>query len=318
MPRGAPPLTDDGAAAPDDEAAGQAAAQQAAVRQAGAQQATARLSPAAGPGTPEFGTVSRSLPVFAQVANQLIAAITDGRFPVGARLPSEQQLAAQFGVSRPSIREALSCLQFEGYVAPRQGSRTVVTSVVPRSAVQGRPAPAVSPAFSVADLFEARLTLEPQVVALAAADPDPKALPAVRQILAGMKLALSEPGLHPRTDLEVHTALIRVCRNPLLVEATERLLRLGDNDLSRRARDTIWEERSLPWEWLGHHEEMALAVMDRDPERAAATCRRHLRSVLTSVAESPRTSAADRGRLTALTPRATDQAPGPHPNKPDS
>jgi DNA-binding FadR family transcriptional regulator len=264
----------------------------------------------------QFGAVARSLPVFVQVANQLIGAITDGRFPVGARLPSEQQLAAQFGVSRPSIREALSCLQFEGYLAPRQGSRTVVTSAVPRSAVQGRPAPAPRPAFSIADLFEARLTLEPQTIALAAADPDPKALAAVRQILAGMKLALSEPGLHPRTDLEVHTALVRVCRNPLLTEATERLLRLGDNDLSRRARDGIWEERSLPWEWLGHHEEMAVAVMERDPAHAAAICRQHLHSVLTSVAASPRISAADRDRLTALTSRVTDQAPGPHPPTP--
>jgi GntR family transcriptional regulator, transcriptional repressor for pyruvate dehydrogenase complex len=267
--------------------------------------------------TAQFDAVARSLPVFVQVANQLIAAVQDGRFPVGARLPSEQQLAAQFGVSRPSIREALSCLQFEGYVAPRQGSRTVVTSAVPRSAVQGCPAPAPGPAFSIADLFEARLTLEPQVVALAAADPDPRALPAVRQILAGMKLALSEPGLHPRTDLEVHTALVRVCRNTLLVEATEHLLRLGDNDRSRRARDGIWAERSLPWEWLGHHEEMAVAVMERDPDYAAATCKRHLISVLTSVAASPRTSAADRDRLTALTTRVTDQAPAPPEPHPD-
>lgn len=275
-------------------------------------------APAEPAAAPQFGAVARSLPVFAQVATELISAIQDGRFPVGARLPSEQQLAAQFAVSRPSIREALSCLQFEGYVAPRQGSRTVVVSAVPRSAVQGRPAPAPGPAFSIADLFQARLTLEPQVVALAAADPDPKALPAVRQILAGMKLALSEPDLHPRTDLEVHTALVRVCRNTLLVEATERLLRLGDNDMSRRARDGIWEERSVPWEWLGHHEEMAVAVMERDPDQAATICRQHLHSVLTSVAASPRTSAADRDRLTALTSQVTDQAPGPHPQAPDS
>jgi GntR family transcriptional repressor for pyruvate dehydrogenase complex len=265
----------------------------------------------------EFGAVARPQPVFVQVANQLIGAIQDGRFPVGARLPSEQQLAARFGVSRPSIREALSCLQFEGYVAPRQGSRTVVISVVPRgAAAQGRPDPAAGLAFTVADLFEARLTLEPQVLALAAADPDPLAVPAVRQILAGMKLALSEPDLHPRTDLEVHTALVRVCRNTLLVAAAEHLLRLGDNDRSRRARDHIWEERSLPWEWLGHHEEMAVAVMDRDPGHAAATCRRHLVSVVTSVAASPRTSPADRERLTALTSLATEQA-GPEPPTPE-
>jgi DNA-binding FadR family transcriptional regulator len=267
----------------------------------------------------QFPAVARSLPVFAQVANQLISAIADGRFPVGGRLPTEQQLASQFGVSRPSIREALSCLQFEGYVEPRQGSRTVVTSAVPRGAAWGRP-DEVSPrqvarsgpgqpgqAFTVVDLFEARLTLEPRVLALAAADPDPLALRGVHQILARMKLALSEPDLHPRTDLEVHTALVRVCRNTLLVEATEQLLRLGDNDLSRSARDRIWEERSVPWEWLGHHEEMALAVMNREPEHASAACRRHLISVLTNVASSEAIAPADRDRLTALSARSTAQ-----------
>ena len=264
-----------------------------------------------GDGAASFPTVARPLPVFAQVANELIAAIRDGRFPVGSRLPTEQQLTAQFGVSRPSIREALSCLRFEGYVAPRQGSRTVVTATIPRSAVQGRGEPAAGPAVTVVDLFEARLTLEPDVLALAAADPEPQALHGVRQILAGMKLALSEPGLHPRTDLEVHTALVRVCRNPLLVEATERLLRLGGNGRSRLARDRIWEERSLPWEWLGHHEEMAQAVMDRQPDLAAAACRRHIVSVLTSVASSPSIAAADRDGLTALTARGGPAAPPP-------
>lgn len=248
----------------------------------------------------EFPAVARSVPVFVQVAGHLIKAIGDGRFPVGTRLPTEQQLAAQFGVSRPSIREALSCLQFEGYVTPRQGSRTVVTSAVPRSAVQGMAAAARDPRFSVADLFEARLTLEPQVLALAADDPDPQALPAVGQILTGMKLALSQPGLQPRTDFEVHAALVRVCRNRLLVEAAERLLQLGDNDMSRMARDRIWQERSLPWEWLRHHEKMAQAVMAREPANAAAACEQHLLSVLSAIVASQRTPPSERDRLRAL------------------
>jgi hypothetical protein len=63
---------------------------------------------------------------------------------------------------------------------------------------------------------------------------------------------------------------------------------------------------------------MAVAVMDRDPGHAAATCRRHLISVLTSVAASPQTSPADRERLTALTSRGTGQAPGdPQPPIPE-
>jgi GntR family transcriptional repressor for pyruvate dehydrogenase complex len=259
-----------------------------------------------------FPAVDRAAPVFVQVAGHLIKAIEDGRFPVGARLPTEQQLSEQFGVSRASVREALSCLQFEGYVTPRQGSRTVVTSVVPRGAAQRRPGGGTA-RFSVADLFEARLTLEPQVLALAAADPDPRALPGLRQIVTGMKLALSEPGLQPRTDFEVHAALVRVCRNSLLVEAAERLLQLGDNDMSRLARDGIWAERALPWEWLDHHEAMASAVVDQQPELAAAACRQHLISVLSGVASSPRTRPSEKDRLRVLIERAGQAPPADRP-----
>ena len=250
----------------------------------------------------EFPAIARSLPVYVQIANNLIAAIESGRYPVGSYLPAEQQLAARFGVSRPSIREALSCLHFAGYVAPRQGRRTVVTSAVARSANHERLPADVT--CTQADLFEARLILEPEVLALAAAEPDPDALPAVRQILAGMKLALSEPDLSPRTDFEVHATLVRVCRNSLLVQATERLLHSGQNDPARRTREQIWHERSLPWKWLEHHEAMAQAVMSRDPRRAAQACRLHLASVMTGIADSPGTDEVERKRLRSLIARA--------------
>jgi DNA-binding FadR family transcriptional regulator len=261
----------------------------------------------------DFPAVDRAAPVFVQVAGHLIRAIEDGRFAVGTRLPTEQQLAVQFGVSRASVREALSCLQFEGYVTPRQGSRTMITSTVPRSAVQHRLGRAGKSGYSIADLLEARLILEPEVLALAAADPDPDALPAVSQILTGMKLALSEPGLQPRTDFEVHAALVRVCRNNLLVEAADRLLRLGDDDISRVARDGIWEERSLPWEWLDHHEAIARAVMNHEPELAAAACRQHLISVLSGIVSSPQIRPRERDRLNGLIERAGQALPADTP-----
>lgn len=252
----------------------------------------------------EFPAIARSLPVYVQVANSLIAAIESGRYPVGSYLPAEQQLAARFGVSRPSIREALSCLHFAGYVAPRQGRRTVVTSAVARGAGRDREGLPADVTATQADLFEARLILEPEVLALAAAEPDPDALPAVRQILAGMKLALSEPDLRPSTDFEVHATLVRVCRNSVLVQATERLLHSGENAPARRAREQIWHERSLPWKWLEHHEAMAQAVMSRDPRRAAQACRLHLASVMAGIADSPGTDELERTRLRSLIARA--------------
>src|SRR6201991_2653233 len=84
------------------------------------------------PGAPSFATVDRGVPAFVQVATQIVAKIRAGELPVGEKLPTEKALADQFGVGRSSIREALSCLQFTGFVESQRGSGTVVRSAVAR------------------------------------------------------------------------------------------------------------------------------------------------------------------------------------------
>jgi DNA-binding transcriptional MocR family regulator len=54
------------------------------------------------------------------IYTQLLGEIMDGRFQVGDRLPPENQLAQQFGVSRPGLREALRRLQSDGVMVSRQ------------------------------------------------------------------------------------------------------------------------------------------------------------------------------------------------------
>ena len=248
------------------------------------------------PGGEELAHVTKAAPAFAQVASQLIRAIETGRFPVGSRLPPEQQLAPEFGVSRPTVREALSCLQFIGYIEPRRGSGTVVISTTARGATPLKPVDECDPV----DLFEARLELEPLVVGMAAADPDPDELPSLRRVLAGMELTLSGSDVHARTDLNVHAALVRVCRNKVLADSAERLLQMREDARMRLIRERAWDSRVLPHEWLNHHQLMASAVMQRDPGEAASASRTHLLSVLTNLTASAQLKPADRDRATAL------------------
>jgi DNA-binding FadR family transcriptional regulator len=260
----------------------------------------------AGPGTfadpvpqqsaDEFAHVTKAVPAFAQVAGQLIHAIEAGQFPVGSRLPPEQQLAPEFGVSRPTVREALSCLQFAGYIEPRRGSGTVVISTVARGATPLQSADECDPV----DLFEARLQIEPIVVGLAAADPDQEALPNLSRVLEGMELTLAGSDVRARTDLNVHTALVRVCRNKVLADSAERLLRLGEDARMRSVRQRAWDSGVLPREWLNHHQLMAKAVMQREPDEAARAARAHLLSVLTDLAGSAQLERADRDRAAGL------------------
>lgn len=73
----------------------------------------------AAPGTP-------GQPLYLQVAGQLKRAIADGTYPVGARLPTELELCAQFDISRFTAREAIRVLSTAGLVTRRQRVGTVV------------------------------------------------------------------------------------------------------------------------------------------------------------------------------------------------
>jgi GntR family transcriptional repressor for pyruvate dehydrogenase complex len=63
-----------------------------------------------------------------QIIDELRMQIATGRYPRGSRLPTERELAARFGVSAPTIREALRALSSMGLVEVRHGSGSYVTS----------------------------------------------------------------------------------------------------------------------------------------------------------------------------------------------
>lgn len=67
------------------------------------------------------------------VAEQLRDAILDGRFPAGAKLPAERELAVEFQVNRTSVREALKGLESLGLVRVRQGDGATVQPIVDAS-----------------------------------------------------------------------------------------------------------------------------------------------------------------------------------------
>lgn len=61
-----------------------------------------------------------------EIAAELRSAIDGGTYPVGGRLPSESELAAHYGVSRGTVRQAVAALTAEGRIGSRQGARRVV------------------------------------------------------------------------------------------------------------------------------------------------------------------------------------------------
>jgi DNA-binding GntR family transcriptional regulator len=97
-----------------------------------------------------------SAPRYLQIARELTAAITSGRYPVGARLPTELELCEHFAISRFTAREAVRVLSTAGLVTRRQRVGTVVIAT-PDEARYTHAASSVSDLFQYAQDTELRL-----------------------------------------------------------------------------------------------------------------------------------------------------------------
>ncbi|MGB3829614.1 MAG: FadR/GntR family transcriptional regulator [Ornithinimicrobium sp.] len=269
----------------------------------------------------EFQALERNRSMSVRIAEKIVARIQSGEFGLGTRLPSETELARQFGVSRPSVREAFGALQFVGYIDSVRGSGTRVMSVTPHLDRSGTPAE-VTPE-GILRFFEARLLLEPQVAAVAARDPDLDKLTEAEELIDAMELVVHEPTLHGETDLRVHRALAEVCRNSFLAEPVLRLLDVLVSPPLRPTRNQAWANRELPPIWHGQHRETVRAIRDRDIQAAAESTWRHLasssRNALTVIGRDPSvdprvietfTACLNEGPVGSLTHLASPQAPG--------
>src|SRR5258708_11315351 len=106
------------------------------------------------------------------VRDQLLDRVVKGTISIGDKLPSENDLARSFGVSRPVVREAIGTLRAWGIVESKNGSGTFITAVQPRqvgfSLLGG---------YSSDDLHEVRCNLEIPAAGLAAVRRPGPALP---------------------------------------------------------------------------------------------------------------------------------------------
>ncbi|MHB8294523.1 MAG: FadR/GntR family transcriptional regulator [Acidimicrobiales bacterium] len=244
-------------------------------------------------------------PIFLQIAEELTTRIRTGRYLVGERLPGELELSRDFAASRASVREALSALQFTGYIEPRQGSGTIVRSASPHDAGTGPVR-----LSEVIDLLELRSIVEPAAVALTATEGRAATVRGVQHSLAGMTLVLDHAELQARTDISVHLELARACPNRLVAREVETVLLRHAGPVWHRIREQTWTQAKDPKNWLGHHQRLLEAVANREAETAVAICRDHLASVLETVTDGQGLPASQRLRATRLAQDLRCRGPG--------
>jgi GntR family transcriptional repressor for pyruvate dehydrogenase complex len=179
---------------------------------------------------PEFEAADRT-PVPRSIVDHIQRLILKGGLKAGDRLPSQRELAEQLGVSRPSLREALTILETIGLITVRAGSGVFVARSDARAPIW-RYADRCTPA----DVYEARLGLEGYAARLAATRVDEAAITRLRACAAGMQKAYEAGDVIgvAAADAEFHDLIFELCGNPMLAA------------MYRPVREILVESQRLP------------------------------------------------------------------------
>lgn len=197
----------------------------------------------------------------ASVVDQVYGVIRErilaGDLPRGARVHQED-VAADLGVSRTPVREALRRLAAEGLIEMRTNRGARVTDLATDDMDQP---------------YEARLVVEPGIARLAAGRELPKPRARMRRAVAAQRRAIPDV---PRTfaaNREFHIALAEASGNAFLLQFIEHLwvARIGEAIYEHQAETP--ERMSLD---ADEHEQILNAIEAGDARRAETLTRRHI------------------------------------------
>lgn len=217
--------------------------------------------------------------LFLQVADQLTALIRGGSLALGQRLPSERDLAERFGVSRPTIREAMIALEVAGLVEIRSGSGVYVIGDGAQFAPE---APDTGP--GPFEILEARRLIEAEACALAAGRIDDRQLQQLRDLLREMERENQRESATEKADERFHCLIAEASGNSAISATVGWLWRLrNESEISQRFHQRLRREGVRPV--IDDHRSILEALQKRDPAAARLAMTAHLQRVVDSLLE---------------------------------
>ncbi|MDP3905998.1 FadR/GntR family transcriptional regulator [Novosphingobium sp.] len=217
------------------------------------------------------------------VADKIRAQIIRGELNEGDTLPPEGQLMDSLGISRPTLREAFRILEAEGLISVVRGSRTGAKVHKPSVDLVSRYAGYMLEAqgTTIADLYQARLAIEPSVVRWLATDKGGGAIVRLRKLLAEMAALLEEDKLEEFIEkVEVfHQALVASTGLKTLTFMSRMLLNLAakhQREFQRRHVRTLEARRKGNRAGLRSYEKVVDLIEAGQVEEAVAHWRLHL------------------------------------------
>jgi len=215
-----------------------------------------------------------------EIINQIKSQISEGMLKPGDRLPPERELVKEFGVSRPSLREALNSLVAMGFLEVK-GKRTFIKSVTSES-MQGPLSLLIkTDTQKIFDLIEVRKAIEGWGAFLAAQRATEEDIKQLENILEEMRKAFEEGRSWEKQDADFHLGIAQATHNTIQTHIMSTIY-----DLLKESVARVFKDRAKVKKLLNHHYRIFSAIKNHSPEKAREKTLEHLNYVETEVKAS--------------------------------
>lgn len=213
---------------------------------------------------------------FELVIRQLREMLETGQLRSGEKLPTEPDLAAQFGVSRTTLREALKVLELSGYLEIRRGYWGGTFVAEPSSEEFKMIAPSAMSLLVVnsRQLSQVRFAIEPSA-AMIAAQMDVRDTRPLEDAVREMEVFDDRPARVLEANFNFHIGVARISANPVFIAVLEELRPAIYRDLNLIVRDSGWREACRT-----EHGHIVKAIEAGNREETGRAMRQHLENEL--------------------------------------
>jgi len=211
------------------------------------------------------------------VVKQIELLILRGILRPGERLPSERELSEKLGVSRPSLRDAVSDLQERGLLSSRAGAGIFVADVLGSAFSESLIKLFASHEEAVFDYIEFRRDMEGLAAERAARLASETDLKVVNQLFEKMEAAHSKrnPAEEAHLDAEFHLSIIEASHNVVMLHMMRSMFQLLREGVFYN-RQIMFKQRTTRSALLDQHRAINQALQARDPIKARQAVEAHL------------------------------------------
>lgn len=209
-----------------------------------------------------------------KIINEIENRILQGIYPVGSKLPVENEMAKEFDVGRSTVREAMKHLSAEGYVSIEQGRGTFVSKAY--SALNdpfgfGK----IDNETKFQQFLETRLLLEPQIAIAAVKKATDEDIQRLKENVEEYLMQTENTNYAMNLDVEFHKAVAACTHNQVLIQLVPFICETLQQTHEQISDKALGLARAKEV-----HKQIYQAIKERDPIGARYTMERHIQETM--------------------------------------